>query len=213
MPNWAARPCLQAVKEIFAEQPGRPKPVIDHAPAEAVALAQPRQDVQTPPTNLAGATVPATAGNGASPSSTPDGTASNCGGLVPRGWSEIDRDDCCGKRCGEFKGRTSRRLDQVLSSLFTRDPRTSRAALTIPLPESVTQERCSNAISVLLNALRHPQAGRPIPTTGFDRHNRRSSRSWRNRSQVHAPNRKPESETLTMKLWWEAAGDRCFLYR
>jgi SNF2 family DNA or RNA helicase len=38
---------LQAVKEIFAEQPGRPKPVIDHAPAEPVALPQALQLVQT----------------------------------------------------------------------------------------------------------------------------------------------------------------------
>ena len=64
---------LQAVKEIFAEQPGRPKPVIDHAPAEAVALTQPQQDVQTQPAGLAGATVPVPAGTRPSPPATPGG--------------------------------------------------------------------------------------------------------------------------------------------
>jgi SNF2 family DNA or RNA helicase len=64
---------LQAVKEIFAEQPGRPKPVIDHAPAEAVALPQALKDVQTQSAGLAGATVPVPAGTRPSPPATPGG--------------------------------------------------------------------------------------------------------------------------------------------
>jgi hypothetical protein len=36
--------------------------------------------------------------------------------------------------------------------LFARDARTNRPALTIPLPESVTQERLVGAVTALLNA-------------------------------------------------------------
>jgi hypothetical protein len=42
--------------------------------------------------------------------------------------------------------------NQPLAGLFTRDARTNRPALSIPLPESVTQERLSGALSALLNA-------------------------------------------------------------
>jgi hypothetical protein len=43
-------------------------------------------------------------------------------------------------------------LDQPLSRLFTRDARTNRPALTIPLPASVTQERFTGVLSALVNA-------------------------------------------------------------
>jgi hypothetical protein len=51
-----------------------------------------------------------------------------------------------------------KRLDHALSALFTRDSRTNRPALTIPLPESVTQERLAGAMSALLAALVKPGA-------------------------------------------------------
>ncbi len=53
---------LQAVKDIFAEQPGRPKPEIDHAPAVPVAAMQARTDGQAHPASLTGAMVPEPAG-------------------------------------------------------------------------------------------------------------------------------------------------------
>ena len=43
-------------------------------------------------------------------------------------------------------------LEQILSGLFTRDARTNRPALSIPLPESVTQERLTTALSALLKS-------------------------------------------------------------
>lgn len=49
-------------------------------------------------------------------------------------------------------GASPKSLDHALSALFTRDARTNRPALTIPLPESVTQERLAGAMSVLLTA-------------------------------------------------------------
>jgi hypothetical protein len=41
-------------------------------------------------------------------------------------------------------------VGDLLAGLITRDPRTDRPALSIPLPESVTQERLAGAISALL---------------------------------------------------------------
>ena len=46
-----------------------------------------------------------------------------------------------------------RRFQQILSSLFRRDPATNRSILSIPLPESLNQERVEAAISGLVNAL------------------------------------------------------------
>ncbi len=54
---------------------------------------------------------------------------------------------------GPSEGESARRLDRNLLSLFTRDDRTNRPALTIPLPESVTQERFTSAVSALVNTL------------------------------------------------------------
>ncbi len=64
---------LQAVKEIFAEQPGRPKPVIDHALTEPVALPQPPRDAQTQPASLVDAALPMPSGIRPAPTATPDG--------------------------------------------------------------------------------------------------------------------------------------------
>jgi len=44
-------------------------------------------------------------------------------------------------------------LGEMLSGLYTRDARTSRPVLSIPLPESVTPERIERAISGLVNSL------------------------------------------------------------
>lgn len=49
------------------------------------------------------------------------------------------------------------RLNQPLAELFTRDARTNRPVLSIPLPESVTQGRISGAIFALLTILDEPR--------------------------------------------------------
>ena len=45
------------------------------------------------------------------------------------------------------------RLERTLSGLFTRDVGTNRPVLSIPLPESMSQERFTTAVSSLLNSL------------------------------------------------------------
>jgi len=147
---------LQAVKEIFAEQPGRPKPVIDHAPAEPVALPQALQYVQTQSTGLAGATVPVPAGTRPSPPATPGGNGVElaAASFIEAGLRLIESialGSVLGGTAARSTAAPAPRVAQVLPTLFTSDPRTNRPALTIPLPDSVTPERLTSAFSVLLN--------------------------------------------------------------
>jgi hypothetical protein len=149
---------LQAVKEIFAEQPGRSKPVIDHAPAEPIALTQPRQDVQTQPANLAGETVPVPAGTRPSPPATPGGNGIElaAASFIEAGLRLIESiaaGSVVGGRAARSTAAPAPRVTQVLPTLFTSDPRTNRPALTIPLPDSVTPERLTSAFLALLNVL------------------------------------------------------------
>jgi hypothetical protein len=122
---------LQAVKEIFADQPARPKPIVDPVapiPLNGVAAA---------------AAQPAGAG----------GIETAAAGLIEAGVKFIE---------SILSDGTRNRLEQILSGLCTRDARTNKPALSIPLPESVNQERIARAISGLVNSL-----GRAV--TGADK--------------------------------------------
>jgi superfamily II DNA or RNA helicase len=149
---------MQAVKEIFAEQPGRPKPIIDHAPAAPVALVPPQSGGEAPPPLLAGTVAAEPAGASQAATHVPDGNgiARAAASFIEAGLKLIEsfaEDATNGKAEAPPK-----RLDHALSALFTRDSRTNRPALTIPLPESVTQERLAGAMSALLAALVKPGA-------------------------------------------------------
>jgi hypothetical protein len=117
---------LQAVKEIFADQPGRSKPIVDPTvpvPLKAVAAA---------------AAQPTGAG------SIEASIETAAAGLIEAGVKFIESIASDG---------TGSRLEQILSGLCTRDARTNRPVLSIPLPESVSQERIARAISGLVNSL------------------------------------------------------------
>jgi len=145
---------LQAVKEIFAEQPGRPKPVIDNAPPVPVALTQPLQDIRTQSAGLAGASVPESAGTRPSRPATPGGNGIElaAASFIEAGLRLIES-IAGGGTAGCSTAAPAPRLAQVLPTLFTRDSRTNRPALTIPLPDSVTEKRLTSALSALLNVL------------------------------------------------------------
>jgi SNF2 family DNA or RNA helicase len=123
---------LQAVKEIFAAQPARPKPVIDSAapvPLKPVAAVAPQ---------------PARAA----------GIGSAAAGLLEAGVKFIESVTC--------DATAGSRLEQILSGLFTLDTRTNRPVLSIPLPESLSQERLAAAISGLVGTL----VGRTVSAAG-----------------------------------------------
>ena len=115
---------LQAVKEIFAGQPERPKPVID----PPLSRAEP----------AAGAT---------------DGIEKAAAGLFEAGIKLIESIADGGAAAGSSPEDSGSRFEQILSGLFTRDARTNRPVLSIPLPESVSQERLAAAFSGVIGVL------------------------------------------------------------
>ena len=124
---------MQAVKEIFADQPGRPKPVIDEVPPEPVA-----------PKPMAGVTASGKTGA--------DGIGMAAAGFLEAGLKFIESIASQGA-AGSSTDAPEGRLEQLLSGLFRHDTQTNRPALSIPLPASLTQERLATAISGLVNAL------------------------------------------------------------
>ncbi len=109
---------LQEVKEIFAAQPERPKPIITPAAPVPLKLAPP---------------APATGG-----------FENAAAGLLEAGVKFIESISAEGSGV---------RLEQMLSGLFTRDTKTNRPVISIPLPESLTQDRMAAAISGLVSAV------------------------------------------------------------
>jgi hypothetical protein len=114
---------LQAVKEIFAEQPGRPKPLVDQEPAKAVPI-------QSAPAPTA-------------PSSSPAGFEQAAAGLIENGVRFLE------SLAAMAQGAQAR---EGLANLVSRDPHTKRPVLSIPLPQSLDQDRLTRAISAILGA-------------------------------------------------------------
>ncbi|HKA00462.1 MAG TPA: DEAD/DEAH box helicase [Candidatus Solibacter sp.] len=122
---------LQAVKEIFAGQPGRPKPLIDQAPAKAIPI----QPVSASPS---AAPVPAKA---AAPQSTELEQAAS--GLIETGMRFLESLVAVAQNAP---------TDETFSNLVSLDPRTNRPVLSIPLPKSVDQNRLIRALSAVVSA-------------------------------------------------------------
>ncbi len=117
---------LQAVKEIFANQPGRPKPLIDQAPPKAIPLQPPPAPVTTTP---------------AGPQSTRFEHAA--AGLIETGIRFLE---------SLAAAAQSASTDETLSNLVSLDPRTNRPVLSIPLPKSVDPSHLIRALSAALGA-------------------------------------------------------------
>jgi hypothetical protein len=119
---------LQAVKEIFADQPERPKPVIDQPPAKAVPL------------QSAAASAPAT------PSS---GFEQAAAGLIENGMKFLESLAAVAQSAQTGGGSPS--------SLVSRDPVTNAPVLSIPLPSSLDPERIMRAIASVMGAFGGPR--------------------------------------------------------
>jgi len=155
---------LQAVKEIFAGQPGRPKPVIDQPPAVPIAAkevtvaasaAAPVAAAASASPSPPPAAIPAAPASVAAPPAGPsptEGIERAAAGLIEAGvrFLESLATETGAAAPAEAPGS---RIQQTVAGLFSRDPRTNRPALSIPLPESVTEGRLAKAIAGLLSAL------------------------------------------------------------
>jgi hypothetical protein len=150
---------LQVVKEIFAEQPDRPKPGIDHAPATPVMVAQAQPDGQTHQSGVGSARPSMVAGTPSVTANTPhgDGIALAAASFFEAGLKLIE--SFAPSATGNSTSAQGNGLDQAVAALFTRDNQTNRPALTIPLPETVTQERLIGALSSLFKTLGKAVAG------------------------------------------------------
>jgi superfamily II DNA or RNA helicase len=151
---------LQQVKEIFANQPGRPKPIINAPPAQPIPVGAAATS-PAPPTEMAvepskveepvsiGSGVPASGENGV-------GTVERAAvGLAKAGLAFLQ------SIAAELESRSSAHTASpqgqgALSSLFSRHPQTNHPMLSIPLPESFTAERMTQAVARFLSALEVP---------------------------------------------------------
>ena len=139
---------LQAVKDIFADQPGRPKPILEPPqPAPLAAGSQPAAAKAGIDTSKARA-VPGAQADGRESSSFEDAAA----GLIDAGVRFLES---LGSRLG---GQVPRQhpdnpVQRLISPLIRTDPQTNRPVLAIPLPDSAGQERLVAALSGLLAGL------------------------------------------------------------
>jgi SNF2 family DNA or RNA helicase len=124
---------LQAVKEIFANQPGRPKPLIDQPTSKAVPVQSIRGAISpaVPPVAVAAET----------PQSTEFEQAA--AGLIETGVRFLESLAALARNAP---------ADGPSSNLVSLDPRTNRPVLSIPLPESMDQNRLVRALSAVLGA-------------------------------------------------------------
>ena len=139
---------LQAVKEIFADQPGQPKPPIDQAPARVPDRAVP---IQSAPADVPPATPsPAAAARplqGATAGSQPAAFEQAAAGLIENGVRFLESLAAVAQSAPAGEG---------LSSLLSRDLRTNRPVLSIPLPQSVDESRLVRALSAFVSAFGRP---------------------------------------------------------
>ncbi len=131
---------LQAVKEIFADQAERPKPAMDQASTKPVPTrSTPAQIRPATPLPAPAAQPPA----GARAASQPAGFEQAAAGLIETGVRFLESLAAVARSAPDGTG---------LSSLVSRDPHTRRPVLSIPLPESVDQNRIMQAVSALISA-------------------------------------------------------------
>jgi hypothetical protein len=145
---------LQTMKEIFADQPGRPKPVIDQAPPEAVPARS--AEVPTPPAPPTAPPAPPTPAAppqpvGTGPAAPAHGFEQTAGGLIETGLrfleslAAIVQSTPAGTEAEQPIGKR-------LSSLVSHDRDTGRKTLSIPLPQSFDEDRLTRAIAGVLSA-------------------------------------------------------------
>lgn len=143
---------MQTVKEIFANQPGRPKPVIDQPPATAVSaasVATPAPAAAPPPVEVP-APAPSPAPTPASVPAPGQGLEQAAGGLIETGLRFLESLAAMARRAPDGVGEQP--VEKRLSSLVSQDPQTGRKVLSIPLPPSFDQERIARAIAGVLSA-------------------------------------------------------------
>jgi superfamily II DNA or RNA helicase len=128
---------LQTMKEIFANQPGRPKPVIDHAPPKAV------------PAGSAGEPAPPAVPPG--PAAPAHSLEQSAGALIETGLRFLESLAAIVQSTPAGTA-PDQGIAQRLSGLISHDRNTGRKTLSIPLPQSIDGDRLTQAIAGVLSA-------------------------------------------------------------
>jgi hypothetical protein len=137
---------LQQVKEILANQPGRPKPIIDTPRPQAIRVGE-----TTTSAPAAQSTVEPSSSS--VPASSEDGVGAverAAVGLAKAGLAFLQSVASEFKNCASAPGQQSH---AAVSSLFSRHPQTNQPMLAVPLPQSFTAERITRAVVRFLIAL------------------------------------------------------------
>jgi hypothetical protein len=139
---------LQQVKEIFANQPGRPKPIIDTPPPQAIRVGETTTSAPAAPSEIAveppSSSAPASGENGV-------GAVERAAvGLAKAGLAFLQSIASELKDCATAPGQQTH---TAVSSLFSRHPQTNQPMLAVPLPPSFTAERITRAVVRFLSAL------------------------------------------------------------
>jgi superfamily II DNA or RNA helicase len=133
---------LQTMKEIFANQPGRPKPVIDQAPPKAVpagSAGEPAPAAVPPQPVAPGPAAPA------------HGLEQSAGALIETGLRFLESLAAIVQSTPAGTA-ADQPITQRLSSLISHDQNTGRKTLSIPLPQSIDEDRLKHAIAGVLSA-------------------------------------------------------------
>jgi SNF2 family DNA or RNA helicase len=138
---------LQAVKEIFADQPARPKPVIDQPPSKPVPA---QSAAATPPTPATQSVPAAQQLAGVPPAPPPSGFEQAAAGLIETGVRFLE--SLAAMAQSPQSGGPHGPIERGFSSLISRDPRTNAPVLSIPLPPSLDQDRIMRAIATVMGA-------------------------------------------------------------
>jgi hypothetical protein len=147
---------IEAVKEVFAGQPARPKPAIEVAPPVPVpvaARAEPAYSTQAARRDDSAAAQPTAPPAAPAPELAP--LAGAAAGLLEAGIRFLET---LASPAGAITGETSDTpIRRWLSTAVQTDPRTNRPVLTLPLPESITRERLAGALAGLMAAFGGPR--------------------------------------------------------
>jgi superfamily II DNA or RNA helicase len=165
---------IHAIKEVFSEQPGRPKPVLTPEAPQPVAVAEAKRNGKTALKNghargLSVAARPQFAVDQTMPlaqSVTQDGDRESAS-FVPDASQAAAQFleagltllESLSSPCRADLARTTGGFEPIrwgLSTLLRRDAQTERTTLAIPLPESITAERLARVISGFLGNLARP---------------------------------------------------------
>jgi hypothetical protein len=122
---------LQAVKEVFAEQPPAPQPVVSQPPPPAVE--EPAAPKPAPAVPL-------------------EGLGQAAAGLLEAGirFFESLASRAAAQPAGDGAADA---IARAISGVIRTDPHTNRPVLAIPLPESITVDRLKSAATQLLGSL------------------------------------------------------------